>query len=275
MLVGLAALLGLGLFVYGILDKYVFHPHLDVHWPLTLRTLMGFMFMVGFLMVMLSLYIPALHGARKAGRQAAAAVPKQFVTRDGRYAVELPGTWEQNATLAEADSAALLAASDLHEDLHLMLFAERKADLIDMTLEKYAQLTMQRFSQGDGKVDVVRWEKTSLGSWAGLEYEVEVANGNFRVTMLIATFETPEDYCQIRVIGIRSRVFEHRAMLKDALASLRRIPSQPTETNTQFRPHCSQSPFRRRLAGPVASALAQFPAAVTGGKAVSHIDSYR
>jgi hypothetical protein len=69
---------------------------------------------------------------------------KEIASDDGKIKVTVPGTWTK---LPELNKQAALQVGDKSKQMYLIVITDSKADLENMTLEKYHDATRDRMLQ--------------------------------------------------------------------------------------------------------------------------------
>lgn len=121
---------------------------------------------------------------------------------DGRFQMTVPGGWKEDRTLHED---AELQASHRGSNMYVIVLAEPKEDLHEMTLQRHSDITR------DGlKESIVLQEETgptelTIDGFPAIQYVIRAAKEHVNIVYLHTTVESPTHFYQILAWTIPSR----------------------------------------------------------------------
>jgi hypothetical protein len=152
-------------------------------------------------------------------RVQSATGPTTLVTStDGHSEVMTPAGWSVQKDLN--DKADLQVANPRAEQ-YLIVLTENKADLVDMTLEKYIGVTRDGFTAKLTDVKVSEPRTLTINGMSAIQYEISATSQNTRVVYWVTCVEGAKHFHQILAWTLASQADANRELLKQVVETFR------------------------------------------------------
>jgi hypothetical protein len=210
----LLTVFGSFVFLYGLLDKYLIHRGRPVQPTPRVRAIMSAFVAGWILLTLVALLGPALPPP---GPKAAA--PTRVADREGRYSIEVPSGWQENAQLL--DQGYAIAVSNVVRGLHLTVLVEDKTDFVKPELRVWATIWGSQFPQVLKDAEMTPWSDTQINGLPAVQCEARGVSEGARVALLLTCIETNEHFCSIQAWTTRSQFDRSRAELERIINTFR------------------------------------------------------
>jgi hypothetical protein len=129
-----------------------------------------------------------------------------------------PAGWSVQKDLN--DKADLQVANPRAEQ-YLIVLTENKADLVDMTLEKYIGVTRDGFTAKLTDVKVSEPRTLTINGMSAIQYEISATSQNTRVVYWVTCVEGAKHFHQILAWTLASQADANRELLKQVVETFR------------------------------------------------------
>ncbi len=144
---------------------------------------------------------------------------KEIVSDDGKIKVTVPGMWIK---LPELNKQATLQVGDKSKQMYLIVITDSKADLENITLEKYHDATRDRMFQKMKNASATEPVSLTINSHPALQDEISGTEKGTNVVFLHTTIDDGDQFQQILAWTLKSRWQQQNELLREISASFRK-----------------------------------------------------
>jgi hypothetical protein len=151
-----------------------------------------------------------------------AVPPQKLKTSDGSLEITVPGSWtDDNAGSRKLNDQAALQASQRAGELYVIVLTEDKADLADMDLKKFSEITRgsQLQSMKNGVEEGPKERK--INGMPAIEYVLKGSVDNANVVMKHVSVDGDKRYHQVLVWTLKSKWDAEKGSLDKVIESLK------------------------------------------------------
>ena len=200
--------IGLFVFLYGLLDKYLIHRGRPAEAAPRVRAMMS-AFVAGWILLpLLGLLVPALQQQQ----YAEAVSTTRVVDRHGQYSIEVPSSWRENVPLRTQGYA--IAMSDVVHGFHVAVLVEDKTDFVQPELHTYAAIWATLFPRLLEAPEMSPWIDTQVNGLPAVQCEAHGVSGGIQLAYMLTCIETSGHFCAIQAWTTRSEFERNRAELE-------------------------------------------------------------
>lgn len=141
---------------------------------------------------------------------------------DGVSQITIPAGWSESKTLHEE---ATIQASDILNEMYVLVFSENKDDFEGMTVDKYSELTRSPILEAIKSPQLSSPLKLTVNGYPALQYEIRGSVDNVKVVYLHVAVEGPDHFHQILTWTMPSLFEKNRSHMESVIASFKEIGS--------------------------------------------------
>lgn len=175
-----------------------------------------------FIFLLLATASCKLPGALKRMSEDAGGKPKILTSKDGGSQITIPARWKEETRLNEE---AALQASDVLNEMYVVVLKNSKEDFENISVEKYSELTRATFMERLSSPQMGTPSSLVINGYPALQCEVRGTVENVKIAYLHVVAETPEHFYQIVTWTLPSRFDKNRAQLEEVTRSFKEIDS--------------------------------------------------
>jgi Domain of unknown function (DUF4190) len=143
---------------------------------------------------------------------------KEIASDDGKIKVTVPGTWTK---VLEFNKQATLQVGDKSKQMYLIVITDSKADLENITLEKYHDATRDRMFQKMKNASATEPVSLMIDGHPALQDEISGTEKGTNVIFLHTTLDDGDHFQQILAWTLKSRWQKQDQLLREVSASFR------------------------------------------------------
>ena len=143
---------------------------------------------------------------------------KEIASDDGKIKVTVPGTWTK---LPELNEQASLQVGNKSNAVYLIVMTDSKADLENMTLEKYHDATRDRMFQKMKNASATEPVSLTIDGHLLLQDEIKATENGTNVIFLHTTLDDGDHFQQILAWTLKSPWQKHDQLRREVTASFR------------------------------------------------------
>jgi hypothetical protein len=143
---------------------------------------------------------------------------KEIASDDGKIKVTVPGTWTK---VPEFNKQATLQVGDKSKQMYLIVITDSKADLENITLEKYHDATRDRMFQKMKNASATEPVSLMIDGHPALQDEISGTEKGTNVIFLHTTLDDGDHFQQILAWTLKSRWQKQDQLLREVSASFR------------------------------------------------------
>lgn len=136
---------------------------------------------------------------------------KVIKSNDGSFQVVVPSGWKEESNL---NDTADLQVAHRPSNMFLIVLAENKADLADMSVDRHSQITRDGLTESLQEVSTSEPKDLLVGGLPAVQYEIRGTHENVRIIYLHTTVESPTHFYQILAWTVPSRWEENKKTLE-------------------------------------------------------------
>jgi hypothetical protein len=144
---------------------------------------------------------------------------KEIASDDGKIKVTAPSTW---AKLPELDKQATLQVGDKSKQIYLIVVTASKADLENITLEKYHDATRDRMFQKMKNASATEPVPLMIDGHPSMQDEISGTEKGTNVVFLHTMIDDGEQFQQILAWTLKSRWQQQNELLREITRSFHR-----------------------------------------------------
>jgi hypothetical protein len=172
---------------------------------------------------LLTLALVSFGGCQKMA-DALSVPPQKLKSTDGILEITVPGTWTDDSTPErKLNDQAVLQASHRRNELYVIVLTEDKADLADMDLKKFSEITrgtqLQSMSNGVEEGPKPR----TINGLPAIEYTLKGTVDKANVVMKHISIDGAKRYHQVLVWTLKSKWDSEKASLDAVVESLKEV----------------------------------------------------
>lgn len=137
---------------------------------------------------------------------------------DGKSEIRIPSDWSKRTDLNE--EAAIQAANPLTEE-YLVVISESKVDFVDMTLEKYADLCLDKMKNSMKNPSPPTMENIEIGGRPALQYELTGTIDLVNIGYVVTYVEGENGFHQVIAWTMKSKLASKKQKLKDVVKTFK------------------------------------------------------
>lgn len=143
--------------------------------------------------------------------------PVTLKSADGKFQITAPAGWKLASSSGVTNE--VINAENPQLDLGVIVTAKPKADLADMTLDKYTDAGRSGQASESANKDVSDPESITINGYEARQYEVK----RDKATCLVTAIESPEHFHRITACGANTKYPDNKPSLKEIIGSFRAL----------------------------------------------------
>jgi hypothetical protein len=145
--------------------------------------------------------------------------PTVLKSPDGKFQLTVPAGWRENPSLNEK---ADIKAGNPIQEMYVVVITESKSDFTDdMTLSEYTNIVRDSMTSNLTSPNSSPPSAVTINGRSGLQYELQGAVKNVKLTYLVTTVETTDHYHQVITWTLQSHMDRNRATLHQVAGTFR------------------------------------------------------
>ena len=145
---------------------------------------------------------------------------REIASDDGKIKVTVPGLW---TNLPELNKQATLQVGDKSKQTYLIVITDAKADLENMTLEKYHDLTRDRMFQKMKNASATEPVPLTIDGHPAMQDELSGAEKGTNVIFLHTTVDDGDHFQRILAWTLKSRWQKQNELLREITIGIEKI----------------------------------------------------
>ncbi|MBL8950023.1 MAG: hypothetical protein JNK82_04545 [Myxococcaceae bacterium] len=156
--------------------------------------------------------------------------PQRLKSADGALEITVPSTWTDDSTPArQLNDQAVLQASNRAGELYVIVLTEEKADLAEMDLKKFSEITRGSQLQAMKNGAEEGPKERTINGMPAIEYTLRGTVEKANVVMMHLSVEGAKRYHQVLVWTLKSKWDGEKANLEAVAASLKELGAGASE----------------------------------------------
>lgn len=156
------------------------------------------------------------------------ARPTVLKSPDGKFQLTVPAGWQERPSL---HATASIKAANVLQETYVIVISDTKIDFAsDMTLDKFTDITRRRMLSKVDEGDSTPPLPVTINGNEGRQYLLAGVVDNLKISYLITTVETAENYHQIITWTLRSRIDKNQPILQKVTESFRATDAVATSS---------------------------------------------
>jgi hypothetical protein len=147
--------------------------------------------------------------------KAAAERKIRLVSDDGRYRIEVPGTWK---SMRELNEEAGIAAGNAIREQYVLVIENPKSDYVG-DLDSFDELTVELISDNLEKPELSDSEDRPVGSYPARHRRLVGTTENVRIVYQLASIETDDAFYQLMMWTVPSREAASKEVFREVVDS--------------------------------------------------------
>ncbi len=150
--------------------------------------------------------------------------PQKIKSSDGALEITVPSTWSDDNTPArKLNDQAVLQASNRTGELYVIVLTEEKADLNDMDLKKFSEITRGSQLQSMKNATEEGPHERKINGMPAIEYTLKGSVDKANVVMKHVSVEGAKRFHQMLVWTLKSKWDAEKAGLDAVVESLKEV----------------------------------------------------
>ncbi|MFL5801292.1 MAG: hypothetical protein ACJ8CR_06075 [Roseiflexaceae bacterium] len=146
--------------------------------------------------------------------------PTAITADDGKSQVTVPGTWQK---LSNLNDEADLQAGYPRQEQYLIVLTESKVDLVDIDLEAYAELILQKLTSSLQSPQISEPRNLTINGRPAIQYEVRGIVKNLNVVYWLTSVEGAKHFHQVLAWTLASKVETNQPVLREVIESFHEV----------------------------------------------------
>ena len=146
--------------------------------------------------------------------------PTMITSDDNTSQVTVPGTWQK---LSNLNDVADLQAGYPRQEQYLIVITESKADMVDMDLEAYTRIILQKLTKNVQSPEVSAPRNLIINGRSAIQYEVRGIVKNLKVAYWLTSVDGAKHFHQVLAWTLVSKVEENRPILQGVVESFHEV----------------------------------------------------
>jgi hypothetical protein len=146
--------------------------------------------------------------------------PTAITADDGKSQVTVPGTWQK---LSNLNDEADLQAGYPRQEQYLIVLTESKVDLVDIDLEAYAELILQKLTHNLQSPQISEPRNLTINGRPAIQYEVRGIVKNLNVVYWLTSVEGAKHFHQVLAWTLASKVEANQPVLREVIESFHEV----------------------------------------------------